>query len=192
MKPRIGIVIGTTRQGRFADKPAQWIANLAKQRTDMTFETLDLREYPLPHFDEPLPPAWGPAQNPVAKQWAARIAELDGFIIVTAEYNHGPSGALKNALDYAYNEWIRKPVAYVGYGGVGAARAIVHLREVAAELQMATVRNAVHIGRVEFMGMLQQGKTFEDYPHLAEAATAMLDELSWWANALKAARQKAS
>lgn len=192
MKPRIGIVIGTTRQGRFADKPAQWISNLAQQRTDMTFETVDLREYPLPHFDEPLPPLWGPAQNPVAKKWAAKIGELDGFIVVTAEYNHGPSGVLKNALDHAYTEWIRKPMAFVGYGGVGAARAIVHLREIAAELQMATVRNAVHIGRVEFIGMLQQGKTFEDYPHLAESATAMFDELSWWANALGEARKKAS
>ena len=83
----------------------------------------------------------------------------------------------------------RKPIAFVGYGGVGAARAIEHLRLVAIELQMAPVRNAVHIGMVEFLGVWQQGKTFEDFPHLAQAAGAMLDDLAWWAKVLKTARQ---
>ena len=109
--------------------------------------------------------------------------------MVTPEYNHGPSAVLKNAFDYAYKEFIRKPIGFVGYGGVGAARAVEQLRLVAVELQMAPVRNAVHIGMVEFMGVWQQGKSFEDFPHLAQAATGLLDDMAWWAKALKTARE---
>lgn len=188
MKPNIGIIIGTTREGRFADRPARWIEAIARQRTDMTFETLDLKDFPLPFFDEPLSPMWTPPKHPVAQRWAAALARCDGFIIITAEYNHGPSGVLKNALDYAYAEFVRKPVAYVGYGGVGAARAIQQLRTITAELQMVSVKHAVHLGLVEFLGIWQQGKSFDDYPHLGQSAAAMLDDLAWWTNALRAAR----
>lgn len=189
--PRIGIIIGSTRQGRFGDKPAQWINGIAGQRTDLAFELIDLRDYALPFFDEPMSPAWKPVQNEAAQRWGAKVASLDGYIVITAEYNHGPTAVLKNALDYAYKEFNRKPIAFVGYGGVGAARAVEHLRLVATELQMASVRSAVHIGMVEFMGVWQQGKTFEDYPHLAQSATGLLDDLAWWAKALKSARQAA-
>jgi NAD(P)H-dependent FMN reductase len=136
-------------------------------------------------------PAWAPVRNEAAQRWAARLATLDGLVVVTPEYNHGPSAVLKNALDYAYKEFIRKPIGFVGYGGVGAARAIEQLRLVAIELQMAPVRNAVHIGMVEFLGIWQQGKSFEDFPHLAQAAKGMLDDLAWWARALKTAREAA-
>lgn len=187
-QPRIGIIIGSTREGRFGDKPAAWIHALAKQREDMRFELIDLRDHPLPFFDEALPLTWAPAKNGAAQAWSAKVASLDGFIVVTPEYNHGPSAVLKNALDYAYAEFNRKPVAFVGYGGVGAARAIEQLRLVAVELQMAPVRNAVHIGMVEFVGMLQQGRDFDDYPHLAASANGMLDDLAWWADSLKRAR----
>jgi NAD(P)H-dependent FMN reductase len=190
MKPRIGIIIGSTRPTRFGEKPAAWIHGIASKRADLGFEVLDLRDYPLPLFDEPGSPAWGPIENKVAKRWAAKLAGLDGFILVTPEYNHGPSAALKNALDYAYKEFVRKPVAFVGYGGVGGARAVEQLRLVAAELQMVSVRNAVHIGGSDFLGLLQQGKTFDDFPHLTQAAAGMLDELAWWAEVLKPAREK--
>lgn len=190
-KPKIGIVVGTTRQGRFGDKPAEWIHGIASTRSNLEVELIDLRDYPLPLFDEPASPAWAAPTNLVAQRWAAKLGTLDGLILVTAEYNHGPSAALKNALDYAYTEFNRKPVAFVGYGGVGAARAIEQLRLVTAELQMASVRNAVHMGMTEFMGVWQQGKAFKDYPHLAQSAAAMLDELAWWATALKAARSAA-
>ena len=186
--PRVGIIIGSTREGRFGEKPARWIHDIARQRTDLAFEMIDLRDHPLPLFVEPMSPAWGPVTNDAGKRWGALLHELDGLIVVTPEYNHGPSAVLKNALDYAYNEYVRKPIAFVGYGGVGAARAIEQLRLVAVELQMAPVRNAVHIGMVEFLGIWQQGKTFADYPHLAQAATGMLDDLAWWTKALKAAR----
>ncbi|MDR6889690.1 MULTISPECIES: NADPH-dependent FMN reductase [Variovorax] len=189
--PRIGIIIGSTREGRFGEKPAQWIYELASQRADLSFELIDLRDHPLPFFNEAGAPAWGPVKNEAAQRWAARLDTLDGLIVVTPEYNHGPSAVLKNAFDWAYKEFIRKPIGFVGYGGVGAARAVEQLRLVAVEMQMAPVRNAVHIGMVEFLGIWQQGKAFEDFPHLAQAATGMLDDLAWWTKALKTAREAA-
>ena len=189
--PRIGIVIGSTREGRFGDKPAYWIHEIAKQRTDLDFELLDLRDHPLPFFNEPMSPAWAPVKNEAAQRWADKLATLDGLIVVTPEYNHGPSAVLKNAFDYAYKEFIRKPIGFVGYGGVGAARAVEQLRLVAIELQMVPVRNAVHVGMVEFLGVWQQGKSFEDFPHLGQAANGMLDDVAWWTKALKSAREAA-
>src|SRR6266403_5095879 len=122
-QPGIGIVIGSTREGRFGEKPAHWIHEIARQRTDLAFELIDLREYPLPFFNEPRSPAYGPVNNEAARLWAGKLATLDGLIIVTPEYNHGPSAVLKNVLDYAYTEFIREPIGFAGYGGGGAARA---------------------------------------------------------------------
>jgi len=189
--PHIGIIIGSTREGRFGEQPARWIHEIAKQRTDLSFEVIDLRDHPLPFFNEPMSPAWAPVQNEAARRWAEKLAKLDGLIAVTPEYNHGPSAVLKNAFDYAYKEFIRKPIGFVGYGGVGAARAVEQLRLVAVELQMAPMRNAVHVGMVEFLGIAQQGKRFDDFPHLAQAASGLLDDIAWWAKALKTARNAA-
>jgi NAD(P)H-dependent FMN reductase len=189
VNPKIGIVIGSTRPTRFGERPAAWIHGIARTRTDLDFELIDLRDYPLPLFNEPGSPAWGPIKNEVALRWAAKLAGLDGFILVTPEYNHGTSAVLKNALDYAYKEFVRKPVAFVGYGGVGGARAVEHLRLVTAELQMASVRNAVHIAGSDVLSIWQQGKSFDEFPHLAQAAAGMLDELAWWTRALKTARE---
>lgn len=188
-KLNIGIVISSTRQGRFADKPAQWILELASRRGDMEAALVDLRDYPMPFFEEAVSPFYAPPANEVARRWGAKVESLDGFIFVTAEYNRGPTGVLKNALDYAYREFNRKPAAYVGYGGVGGARAIEQLRLINVELQMAPTRSGVHIAAADFMGLWQGGKSFDDLPHLDQAAEAMLDELAWWARALKTARQ---
>jgi len=188
-KPRIGIIFGTTRMGRFADKPANWIQALAAERGDMDVEIVDLSGYPMPFFDEPMSPAWAPPKNEIALRWGRKVAQLDGFIFVTAEYNHGVPAVLKNALDCAYKEFNRKPAAYVGYGGVGGARAVEQLRLIGIELQMAPTRSAVHIGGADFMGMLLHGKTFADSPHIEPTAHAMLDELAWWVQALKTARE---
>jgi NAD(P)H-dependent FMN reductase len=190
-KPRIGIIIGSTREGRFGERPAHWIHEIARQRTDLDFELIDLRDYPLPFFNESMSPAWAPVKNEAAQRWGDKLATFDGLIVVTPEYNHGPSAVLKNALDYAYQEFVRKPIGFVGYGGVGAARAVEQLRLIAVELQMTPVRNAVHLGMVEFLGIWQQGKSFEDFPHLEQAAKGMLDDLAWWARALKTAREAA-
>ena len=110
MNPKIGIVIGSTRPTRFGERPAAWIHGIARARTDLDFELIDLRDYPLPLFNEPGSPAWGPINNEVAQRWAGKLAGLDGFILVTPEYNHGTSAVLKNALDYAYKEFVRKPL----------------------------------------------------------------------------------
>ena len=187
-KPRIGIVISSTREGRFGEKAARWIYDLASRRGDFEVELIDLRDYPMPFFEETASPAFAPPANEVARKWAAKVDGLDGFIFVTAEYNRAPTGVLKNALDYAYREFNRKPAAYVGYGGVGGARAVEHLRLINVELQMAPTRTGVHIAGGDFMGLWRGGKSFEEMPHLAQSAEAMLDELAWWTKVLKAGR----
>jgi len=187
---RIGLIVGSTRPNRFADHPVKWIEAGAATRSDVELETFDLRDWPLPFFAEPTPPVFneGGFTHPLAQRWGQKIAELDGFIICTPEYNHGPPAVLKNALDYAMKEWKHKPVSYVGYGGVGAARAIEHLRLTAIELRMAPLSLAVHIGVEAFLGVMAQGKSLDDYPHLIEARTLMFNQLVWWARALAPAR----
>lgn len=187
MKPKIGVIVGSTREGRFADKPSEWIIALGKQHKDLDFELVDLRDYPMPFFGEAGAPAHiGPAEE--ASAWRRKLATLDGFVMIVAEYNHAPTGVLKNALDLARAEWARKPVAYVGYGGVGGARAIQQLKQVAVELQMAPVKSAVHILWPDYVAINNGGKLAE-MDHLNQGANAMLDDLAWWAVALKDARE---
>jgi NAD(P)H-dependent FMN reductase len=187
---RIGLIIGTTRPNRFADVPAQWLMRGAAERSDLALEVLDLRDWPIPLFEEPAPPTatGGVYTNPVCERWRRKLVEFDGFIATVAEYNHGPTAVLKNALDSALLEWKDKPISFVGYGGVGAARAIEQLRLNVIELHMAPIRNAVHIGLEPFLGVLTKGKSLDDYPFLGAARTAMFDQLIWWARALEAAR----
>jgi NAD(P)H-dependent FMN reductase len=189
-KVKIGIIISTTRAGRFGDKPAKWIKDIASQRDDLTVEVLDLRDYPMPFFDEAASNAWVPSQNEVAQRWQKKVAEFDGYIFVTAEYNRSIPAVLKNALDYAYPEWNKKPTAFVGYGSVGAARAIEQLRLIAIELQMAPTRTGVHIQGADFMTVWKGAREITELSYLQQNATDMLDQLVWWANALKAARER--
>lgn len=189
--PKIAIIISSTREARFGDKPAKWIYDIAAQRSDIAVELLDLRDFPLPFFDEVASNAYVPSTNEVAQRWQKKVAEFDGFIFITAEYNRSITAVLKNALDYAYPEWKRKAAAYVGYGSVGGARAIEHLRLISVELQMAPTRNGVHIQGGDFMAVWQQGKSLTELTHLLPNITAMLDDLVWWATALKVAREQA-
>ena len=189
-KLKIAIIISTTRGARIGHKPAQWIRDIAAQRNDMAVEILDLRDYPMPFFDEVASNAWAPSQNEVAQRWQKKVAEFDGYIFVTAEYNRSIPAVLKNALDYAYPEWNRKPAAFVGYGGVGAARAIEHLRLVAIELQMAPTRTGVHIQGADFMAVWKGEKSVADLTYLQQNAADMLEQLAWWAHVLKAAREQ--
>ena len=140
---RIGIILGSTRPNRNGEQVANWVYEVASRRGDAEFELVDLRDYPLPHLDEPLPPSMGQYQNGHTRQWADKIASFDGFVFVTPEYNHSTSGVLKNAIDYLYAEWNNKAAGFVSYGGVGGARAAEHLRLIAGELQMADVRQQV-------------------------------------------------
>lgn len=188
---KIGLIVGSTRPNRFADIPANWIRSGAEARGDIHLETLDLRDAKLPFFAEPVPPAYagGAYSQPAAEAWRNRIGEFDGYIATVAEYNHGLTAELKNAFDSAHLEWQRKPIAFVGYGGVGGARAIEQARGVVVELQMAPLKHEVNIGMEPFLGVLQQGKTLDDFPYLAQAREALFDNLVWWAGALRDARE---
>ncbi|MBV9349492.1 MAG: NAD(P)H-dependent oxidoreductase, partial [Patescibacteria group bacterium] len=144
----IKIILGSTRPNRFSEKVASWIKEALPKNDNVTLKFLDLRDYPMPFYDQPLTPSQvkdGNYGNETVKKWAQEIREADGFIFIVPEYNHGPTGVLKNALDSVFAEWNKKPAAYVGYGGVGGARAIEQLKEIAVELEMASVRSAVHI-----------------------------------------------
>jgi NAD(P)H-dependent FMN reductase len=189
-KAKIAVIISTTRASRFGHKPAQWVKDLAAGRDDLELEIVDLRDFPMPLFDEVASNAWVPSTNEVAKRWQKKVAEFDGYIIVTAEYNHSIPAALKNALDYASPEWNKKPVAFVGYGAVGGARAIEHLRLIAAELQMASVKTGVYIQGADFMAVWKEGKPLNGIVHLEQGVKNLLDDLAWWTAALKAARER--
>lgn len=191
-KPKIGLVIGSVRENRFAEKAANWFAELASEREDLAFERVDLKDYPLPFFGDPLSPAYAPSPHPESRRWQGKMAELDGYVFTAAEYNRGPTGVLKNALDHAYREYNRKPVAFIGYGSVGGARAVEQLRLIAVELQMAPIRPAVHIGGADFYAAWRGEKALSDLPHLDDQARTVLDDLSWWAHALKAARAQSA
>ncbi len=188
--PKIAIIISTTRAVRFGEKPANWIFEIASKRGDMDVEIVDLRDYPMPFFDEVATNAWAPTQNEIGQRWQKKVAEFDGYLFVCAEYNHGVPAVLKNALDYAYVEWNRKAAAFLGYGGVGGARAVESLRLVCVELQMAPTRTGVHIAGADFMAVWREGKPISELAYLKSTADAMLDELVWWTNALRAARAR--
>lgn len=190
-KPKIALIIGSTRPTRFADKPAQWMLKQAQARDDMTVELVDLRDFDLPLFAEMASNAYMPSQDAHAVAWQKKLAEFDGYIFVVAEYNRSVTGALKNALDQAYVEWAHKPMAAIGYGGLGGARAVEHLRTIAVELQMVPVRNAVHIGGGDFYKVHPMGANAaieEIEGSLLPAAKATLDDVVWWAKATMAAR----
>jgi NAD(P)H-dependent FMN reductase len=130
--------------------------------------------------------------QPEAEIWRKRVGEFDAFLATVAEYNHGPTAVLKNAFDSVFFEWRRKPIAFVGYGGVGAARAIEILRGVVIELQMAPIKQEVNIAMEPYLGIVRDGHTLNDYEYLVQSRTAMFDHLVWWGEALKAARHTAS
>ena len=189
-KLKIAVIIGSVRPTRQGDKPARWIADLAKQTGAFDVEIVDLKDYPLPLFDAAASDFWMPTPNEIAAKWQAKLSEFDGYIVVTAEYNRSVPGALKNALDWAYKPFIKKAVAFVGYGSVGGARAVEHLRNVFVELQAVPVRHAVHIGGADFMGVMFGKKAWDDIlPNFAPFTKELFENLQWWASAAKAARQ---
>jgi NAD(P)H-dependent FMN reductase len=191
-KLNIKVILGSTREGRFSDKAGAWVlAELAKD-PNIQAEILDLRDYPMPFFSEAMTPGYksAPYSEPNVVKWTAKIAEADAYIIVAPEYNHGYTAVLKNALDWVYQEWNNKPVAFVSYGSVGGGRVVEQLRQVAVELQMAPIRNAVHMTYDVVMAIGKGTPAADAFAPYAERAQGLVQQLLWWARALKAARQQ--
>jgi NAD(P)H-dependent FMN reductase len=182
---KIGIVLGSTRPGRKSEAVGQWILEQARSRSDAEFEIVDIAHYNLPLLDEPVPPSFGQYRHAHTKAWAARVAEFDGYVFVTPEYNHGPSGALKNAIDFVYKEWNDKAAGFVGYGAVGAARAVEHLRLILAECQVATVRAQVGLS---LLHDFENFTVFKPGTHHGASVNATLDQVVAWSRALKTLR----
>ena len=191
-KPKIAIIVGSTRKVRFADIPTQWIAAQAKAHGGIDAEIVDLRDYPMPFFDEVASNAYAPTQDPTALKWQKKIGAFDGYIIVTPEYNRSITGVLKNAMDQAIVEWARKPIGFVGYGTTGAANAIGHLQNIVVELQLVATKNNVRIMGSDFFkvhpGFGGSGNMADIEGNLAQAAKGLLDDITWWAGATMAAR----
>jgi NAD(P)H-dependent FMN reductase len=185
---RIGIILGSTRPNRNGEQVAKWVYEVASRRSDAEFELVDLRDFPLPHLDEPLPPSMGQYQNEHTRQWADKIASFDGFVFVTPEYNHSTSGVLKNAIDYLYAEWNNKAAGFVSYGGVGGARAAEHLRLIAGELQMADVRQQVALS---LLTEFENFSVFKPGAYNLAALDTLLDQVIAWSAALAPLRQPA-
>lgn len=182
---KIGIILGSTRPGRNGEAVARWVFDVASQRTDAEFELVDLLDYALPHLDEALPPSFGQYAHPHTIAWAEKIASFDGYIFVTPEYNHSTSGALKNAIDFLYAEWNNKAAGFVSYGSVGGTRAVEHLRLIAAELQIATVRSQVALS---LFTDFENFSTFKPGDHQLEPLKTTLDQTVAWSRALSTVR----
>ena len=189
----IGIVISSTRDARVGRSAAEYIYSIASKRDDVNFEIIDLQDYPLPIFNEAAPNGTVLEVNdPIGKQWKAKIESLDGYIFVVAEYNGGIPGVLKNALDYTFTEWMRKPAAYFAYGSLGGARAVQQLRLTCIDLHMAPLRNAVYLQGADFFSVMFGEKQIGEFSYLEPLTNDMLDHLGWWTKTLKERRQKAA
>ena len=184
---KIGIILGSTRPGRNGEGPARWLLDIASKRDDAQYDLIDLADFNLPLLDEAHSASQGKYENAHTKAWAAKIAEYDGFVFVTPEYNHSTSAALKNAIDYLYAEWNNKALAFVSYGAAASGqRAVEHLRQIAGELQMADVRQQVAFS------LFTDWEHFTTFApaegHVASAET-MLDQLVAWTTALHGVRR---
>jgi NAD(P)H-dependent FMN reductase len=191
----INIIISTTREGRFSERVATWVNHHLAARDDFEIETTDLRDHMLPFFDGVAPARRGrdyPTDD--VRRFGEAIDRADGFIVLAAEYNHGYSAVLKNAMDWTFVEWRRKPISFVGWGQVGGARAIEQLRQVAVEYEMAPLRHAVHI-LPDIMTAARQPDPPADvdlFAPLDRRLDALADDLAWWAATLAAARSSST
>jgi NAD(P)H-dependent FMN reductase len=191
----ISVIVGSTREGRFSEKPARWIFERVHKRMGVDARLLDLRDYPMPFFDQPLTPAMpgrAPYKHEVVQRWTTAIAQSDGFVFVAPEYNYGPSAVLKNAIDWVYPEWNRKAAGFVSYGSAMGARGVQQLRETLIELQIAPIRSSVHIPLATLWAHYQGGEVEAGLAALEAPAGAMIDDLLWWTAALRAARNSGS
>ncbi len=184
---KIAIIVGSTRPGRRAEPVANWVLEQAQKRGDATFELVDIADFDLPLYDEPMPPSMHQYQHEHTKRWAAAIDGYDGFVFIVPEYNHGIPAALKNAIDFVYREWNNKAAGFVSYGSTGGARAVEHLRGVMAEVQVADVR--AHVSLSLYTDFENFTAFTPDERHLAQLTT-MLDQVVAWSGAMKALRRE--
>ncbi|MGW4242762.1 NADPH-dependent FMN reductase [Nocardia sp. NPDC004722] len=185
---KIGIILGSTRPNRRGAQIAQWVLESASARGDAEYELIDLRDHPLPHFDEPVPPMFGPSSNAHTRAWAARVGAFDGFVIVTPEYNGGYPGILKNALDHVFAEWVDKAVGFVSYGVNGGARSVAQLRGVCGTLGMADVGYQVTVSVLTDF----ENNTFVADDRQTDALGKTLDQVIAWTTALAPLRSSAA
>jgi NAD(P)H-dependent FMN reductase len=185
MAIKIAIILGSTRPGRNGEAVARWVYEIAKKRIDAEFEYVDIKDFNLPLLDEPVPPSQGQYSKEHTNVWSAKIDSFDSYIFVTAEYNHGIPGALKNAIDYLYKEWNNKSAGFVGYGSAGGVRAVEQLRLVMAELQVADVRAQV---AVSIITEFEDFRIFKPASYQENLVNNMLDQVISWGRALKLLR----
>jgi NAD(P)H-dependent FMN reductase len=184
---KIAIILGSTRPGRNGEAVSQWVYDIANKRNDANFELLDIKDYNLPLLDEPIPPPMGQYTKEHTKTWALKIDSFDAYVFVTAEYNHGIPGALKNAIDFLNKEWSNKVAGFVSYGGAGGVRSVEQLRLVMAELKVATVRAQVTLS---LFTDFENFTKFKPASFQEKAVNTMLDEVVAWGGALKTLRTK--
>ena len=184
---RVAIIVGSTRPGRKGEAVARWVYEIAASRGDAEFELVDIKDYDLPLLDEPLSAIFGRYSKDHTKAWSAKIASFDAFVFVTPEYNHATSGALKNAIDYLYNEWNNKAAGFVGYGGVGGARAVENLRLVMGELLVADVRAQVALS---LYTDFENFSVFKPASHQEKSVHDVLDQVIAWGGALRSLREE--
>lgn len=183
---KIAIIIGSTRPGRNGPAVAQWVYEIASKRNDAEYEMVDLADFNLPLYDEPVPPSMSTSyEHAHTRAWSAKIASFDGFVFVTPEYNRATSGALKNAIDFLNEEWANKAAGFVGYGSFLGARAVENLRLIMGELQVADVRAQVGLS---LFTDFENFSVFKPGSHHEESVHTMLDQLVKWSTALKTIR----
>ncbi|HEX4662108.1 MAG TPA: NAD(P)H-dependent oxidoreductase [Candidatus Saccharimonadales bacterium] len=186
---KLAVITGSTRPNRFGPKPAQWIFDLAKTHPDIEVELIDVKELNLPFLDEPTPPSSGEYTQAHTKEWSEKVKAVDGFIFVTAEYNHTIPAALKNAIDFLWLEWNYKPAAFVSYGAeAGGARAVEHLRNVSGQLKLYDLRS--HILIPNYWTQMDEAGTFTATEAQIKAAHELVEETAFWAETMKQAREK--
>jgi NAD(P)H-dependent FMN reductase len=195
---KVQIIIGSTRPGRVTERIAKWVASEARGLTGVAAELVDLKDYALPFFDEAIPPQYNPNRTPgeAVKKWLTKLAEADGYVVVSPEYNRSYPAVLKNALDQIDFQIEKKPVAFVTHGTSGGAQAVSHLRGVLPELLAVTVPRATLItGRAAEIfhedGAVVEGAA-ERVAGFAKALQATLTDLKWYGEALTAARANSS
>ncbi len=178
---QLAVIVGSTRDGRVGPTVARWFVDHASKRDDVDLDVIDL-------VDVELPSVMAARRDDAVTAYAARIDRADAYVVVTPEYNHGYPAALKNAIDLAHGEWRKKAAGFVSYGGMaGGLRAVEQLRQVFAELHVATVRDCVSFHMVG--GRFDERGQPYDPEGCGAAATTMLDQLVWWGAALRTARR---